>query len=67
MRNSLANKFNLELPSTAIFDYPSVQALANFIANKQGGAEGPLEDEEDDEFSEEEEVDSPQVELEAIR
>ena len=32
VRNELSRKLGLELPSTAVFDYPSVSALCKFIS-----------------------------------
>ena len=32
LRNALATRFNISLPATAIFDYPTAAALAGFIA-----------------------------------
>lgn len=34
LRNALSARFELELPATAVFDYPSVAALAGFIARQ---------------------------------
>lgn len=34
LRNALASQFGLELPATAVFDHPSVAALAAFIAQQ---------------------------------
>lgn len=34
LRNSLASRFNVELPATATIDYPTVAALARFIASQ---------------------------------
>ena len=39
LRNSLSSRFNLDLPSTVIFDYPTAQGLAAFINGKQQGPE----------------------------
>ena len=37
LRNSLANTFRLDsLPATLMFDYPSIDALAGYIANRIG-------------------------------
>ena len=33
LRNALSNAFGVELPPTATLDYPTVDALANFIAS----------------------------------
>ena len=38
LRNALTTRFGVELPATAVFDYPSVAALAGFIA--RGGRLG---------------------------
>ena len=35
LRNSLATHFAVDLPSTVTFDYPTIAALANFIASSQ--------------------------------
>lgn len=32
LRNSVSSKFGLELPATVTFDYPSIEALAEFVA-----------------------------------
>ena len=32
LRNALSARFGLQLPATAVFDYPSVRALAGYIA-----------------------------------
>ena len=37
LRNSLAGKYNLELPATLMFDYPSITALSAYIADAAGG------------------------------
>lgn len=34
LRSSLSSRFSLDLPATAIFDYPSADALAGFIAKQ---------------------------------
>ena len=31
LRDSLADQFSLDLPSTIIFDYPTIRSLAHFI------------------------------------
>jgi acyl carrier protein len=55
-RNSLAARLGLELPSTLIFDYPSVAAIAQFVAGQQQqGAENEGEDD-----------DAPQVTADAL-
>ncbi len=33
LRNALASKFSLELPSTLVFDYPNAQSLAKHLAS----------------------------------
>lgn len=33
LRASLSSEFEIELPSTAIFDYPTITALSTFIAS----------------------------------
>jgi acyl carrier protein len=40
LRNSLAKTFELELPATLTFDYPSVAAIAGFISESSGAAGG---------------------------
>jgi len=37
LRNSLEGSFGLQLPSTLVFDYPTVDALAGYLAKKMGG------------------------------
>lgn len=44
LRNKLAAQFGLELPSTVIFDYPTVKGLAAFIQSRQGGSAAPESD-----------------------
>jgi acyl carrier protein len=44
LRNSLAGRFGVELPATVTLDYPSISALAAFIASLMapaGGARKP--------------------------
>ena len=50
LRNSLASRFNQELPSTVIFDYPNAQGLASFILGGQDKA-AEAESDEDSESS----------------
>jgi len=38
LRNALSARFSLEFPATAVFDYPSVAALAGFIARQLAAA-----------------------------
>jgi acyl carrier protein len=33
LRNSLAASFNLQLPATVVFDYPTIEALSKYIAS----------------------------------
>ena len=51
LRNSLMQRYSLELPSTVTFDYPTVPALANYLVSlmpaEGGGAEEDYEDEEE--------------------
>jgi hypothetical protein len=48
LRNSLATAFSVDLPATVMFDYPTVDALAGFVAERvapppqQGGALAPV-------------------------
>lgn len=67
LRNSLASRFNLELPSTVIFDYPSVEALTTFIVSRQHGEQETQAGSEAEDFSEEEELEGPPVDIEAVR
>ncbi|WUN29309.1 SDR family NAD(P)-dependent oxidoreductase (plasmid) [Streptomyces sp. NBC_00316] len=39
LRNALTAETGLKLPSTVVFDYPSVEALANFVVTELFGAE----------------------------
>ena len=34
VRNAVASKFGIDLPATVTFDYPSVAALAGFVASR---------------------------------
>lgn len=38
MRNSLQSAFDLELPATAIFDFPTAASLAQHIASRMAAA-----------------------------
>ena len=38
LRNSLEGSFGMQLPSTLVFDYPTVDAIAEFLGGKLGGA-----------------------------
>ena len=40
LRNAVNTDFGLELPATATFDYPSVDALAGFVASRLASASG---------------------------
>ena len=40
LRNSLEGAFGLQLPSTLVFDYPTVSALTEFLSSKLGAAPG---------------------------
>ena len=42
VRNELSQKLRLELPSTAVFDYPTVSALCNFISTVTARTSGRL-------------------------
>ena len=42
LRNALGTAFSLELPATVTFDYPSVSALADYIASAQQQNSGAL-------------------------
>lgn len=33
LKNQISKEFGIDLPATVTFDYPSIEALANFIAN----------------------------------
>jgi len=67
LRNALSTRFNLELPSTVIFDYPNVQALAAFVASKQSPEEPEEEEEsEEDDYDEGEEGEGA-VDVESIK
>jgi hypothetical protein len=40
LRNALATQFSVELPSTVTFNYPTLPALAAFIASLPSHGEG---------------------------
>ena len=40
LRNSLASKLDAELPATLTFDYPSISALATFLATQSSPKDG---------------------------
>lgn len=62
LRNALGAKLNVDLPATVTFDYPSIGALAGFIASKATPASADLADEETEyESSSSELDDSPEV------
>ena len=42
VRNELCRKLGLELPSTAVFDYPTVTALCKFISSLVAQMPGTL-------------------------
>ena len=44
LRNALSTAFAVELPATVTLDYPSVAALAGFIASLQPGSTGSISD-----------------------
>lgn len=54
LRNSLSSRFNQDLSSTVIFDYPNAQGLASFILGRQAGIAGA--DDEESESSQDEDV-----------
>jgi NADPH:quinone reductase-like Zn-dependent oxidoreductase/3-oxoacyl-(acyl-carrier-protein) synthase/acyl carrier protein len=37
LRNSLEGSFGMQLPSTLVFDYPTVDSISEFLAGKLGG------------------------------
>ena len=37
LRNSLENSLGVELPSTLVFDYPTISGIAGYLADKLGG------------------------------
>lgn len=41
LRNDLSGRFGSELPATAMFDYPTIDALASFIASTSGHVDIP--------------------------
>lgn len=43
LRSALAAKFEIELPATAVFDYPTVAALVGFIARTLADADSDSE------------------------
>ena len=38
LRNELGSRFGVDMPATAMFDYPTISALAGFIASATGSA-----------------------------
>ena len=42
MRNSLANRYGIELPATVVFDHPSPDALADFIGKQLAASLPPV-------------------------
>ena len=42
LSNAISTHFSLELPATATFDYPSMDALADFIASRQPSTAVPV-------------------------
>lgn len=68
LRNTLTSKYGVELPPTAIFDYPTVQALAAFVASKHAVnvAVADSTSEESEEEVEDEEDSSAGVDVNAI-
>lgn len=40
-RNSLSSKLGIELPSTLVFDFPTVKAISQFVADQAGPIEKP--------------------------
>lgn len=68
MRNNLTAKYGVELAPTAIFDYPTVAALATFIASRQPAAAQAAAPEEEYWSSEEEQEETaPGIDMDAIR
>lgn len=67
LRNNLTAKYRVELTPTAIFDYPTIHALAIYIASKQpvSTQAGPESDEEEESLSEDDEA--PTIDTDAIR
>lgn len=43
LRNTLAQRFRLDLPATLMFDYPTVAALGQFIVKQLSGGEETTE------------------------
>lgn len=64
LRNSLASKYGVELTATAVFDYPTVDALVTFVASKLAEAEPAAASASEDDSEEEQE--SPAVDLQSI-
>ncbi|KAK3233921.1 hypothetical protein CYMTET_55810 [Cymbomonas tetramitiformis] len=57
LRNSLSKSFGAELPGTLVFDYPSVGAMAGYLAAEvsgEGGDEDDHSDDDDDDYTDEE-------------
>ena len=40
LKNAVSARFGIELPATVSFDYPTIQAMAGYIAQQQQGASG---------------------------
>ena len=50
LRNALASRFSLELPATLTFDYPSISALAGYLA---AAAQAGADNDQEPDFSQE--------------
>ncbi len=53
LRNALEGRLGLQLPGTLVFDYPTVEAIAGYVAERVVPAAGDMQREEESEADEE--------------